>query len=225
MKKIASLMQRSISRFPTSPLVIAVAVFAAAGFGQTASPQGNAKRAADAVTGDASTISVRLDPSRTAVQFSAGTLRRIHGTFQLKTGVFALDAKSGMAQGEILVDAASEKSNDAKLDRKIAGETLESGKYPGIFFHVEKVEGHLPVKDGEQHLKLIGTFNIHGGDHPLTVDVDAVNQGQQLTLRSSFVVPYVQWGMKDASTLLMRDRNIRITIVSQATSERLEAKP
>ena len=204
--------------------VAAVAATAGMGVAQTDTPQDSTHKNAGTVTGDARTISVKLDPAQTTVEFTAGSLHRVRGTFQLKTGVFALDANSGMAQGEILVDAASEKSNDAKLDRKIAMDTLESGKYPGIFFHAEKVQGHLPVKDGEQHLKLSGSFNIHGGDHPLTVDVDALAQGQELTLRSSFVVPYVQWGMKDASTLFMRDRNIRITIVSHATSERLAAK-
>ncbi len=199
--------------------IAVVAMTAANGFAQGAS-----KGDTGEVTGGVNTVSVHLDPARTAVSFSAGSVKHVRGTFQLKTGVFALDSKSGVAQGEILIDAASEKSNDAKLDRKIQGETLESGKYPGIFFHAEKVEGHLPTADGEQHLKLSGSFNIHGADHPLTVDVDAVAQGAELTLKSTFTVPYVQWGMRDASTLLMRDRDIRVTIESHATSERLQPK-
>ena len=174
-----------------------------------------------AATAEAGTTSVHLDPARTTVTFTAGTLHRIHGTFQLKTGVFAIDSKSGMAQGEILVDAASEKSNDAKLDSRLQGETLETVKYPGIFFHAEKVSGHLPARDGTQHLKLSGSFNIHGSDHPLTVDVEASQAGSDLLLRSTFTVPYVDWGMKDASTLLMRDHNIKITVESHATSEAL----
>ncbi len=183
--------------------------------------------AQDAGTGRAATSSVHLDPARTTVAFSAGTLRRVHGTFQLKTGVFALDPKTGVAQGEILVDAASEKSNDAKLDRKIQGETLETGKYPGIFFHLEKVSGRLPSTDGAagmQHLKLSGSFNIHGADHPLAVDADVTSTGSDLLLRSTFTVPYVAWGMKDASTLFMRDHNIRITVESHGTLETLAPK-
>ena len=170
------------------------------------------------------TASVHLDPARTTVAFSAGTLKRVHGTFQLKGGVFALDRKTGVAQGEILVDAASEKSNDARLDTKIQGEVLESTKYPGIFFHLEKVMGSLPAKDGEQQLKLEGSFNIHGADHDLTVDVDAVRTGSEVLLKSTFTVPYVKWGMKDASTFFMRDRSIRITVESHGTVEGLQPK-
>lgn len=169
----------------------------------------------------ASTVSIHLDPLRTTVTFSAGSIKRVHGTFQLKGGLFALDSKTGVAQGEILVDAESEKSNDPKLDKKIGSETLESGKYPGIFFHPEKVTGSLPMKNGEVHLKLEGIFTIHGQDHSLAVDVNAVRTGSEVVLNTQFTVPYVKWGMKEASTLLMRDRDIHIAIESHGTAEGL----
>lgn len=179
-----------------------------------------AKAGSQASTG---TVSFHMDPARTTVQFTAGTLHRVHGTFQLKGGVFAVDPGSGVAQGEILVDAESEKSSDAKLDNKIRKTTLESAKYPGIFFHPEKVSGALPATDGEHHLTLQGSFNIHGADHPLTVDVLAVTHGNDVVLTSTFNVPYVQWGMQDASTFFMHDRNIRIKVESHGTAERLHA--
>ncbi len=180
-----------------------------------ASPAFWAQDAASAST------SIHLDPLRTTITFSAGSIKRVHGTFQLKGGLFALDSKSGVAQGEILVDAESEKSNDPKLDKKIGGEVLESAKYPGIFFHPEKVTGSMPVKNGEAHLKLEGIFTIHGQDHPLAVDVNAVRTGSEVVLNTQFTVPYVKWGMKDASTLLMRDRDIHLTMESHGTVEAL----
>ena len=167
----------------------------------------------------APTASIHLDPAKTTVAFSAGTLRHVRGTFQLKGGVFAVDSKTGVAQGEILVDAASEKSNDAGTDRKLRDQTLETGKYPGIFFHPEKVTGSLPAHDGEQQMQLIGSLNIHGEDHPLTVAVDAVKKGEDYFFKTTFDVPYVKWGMKDASTFLMRDRNVKITVESHGTVE------
>lgn len=170
-----------------------------------------------------STVSIHLDPARTTVQFSAGSIRRIHGTFQLKGGVFAIDNDSGVAQGEILVDAESEKSNDAKLDGKIQKETLESAKYPGIVFHPEKVSGTLPDTDGEHPLKVQGTMTIHGADHPFTIDAVAVTHGDSVVMTSTFDIPYVQWGMKDASSFFMRDRNIRIRVESHGKAERLHA--
>ncbi len=162
--------------------------------------------------------SIQLDPARTTIRFSAGTVRHVHGTFQLKKGLFAIDPKTGVAQGEILVDASSEKSDDAKLDKTIQGKVLEVGKYPEIFFHAEKVSGSLPAKDGESYIKLGGSINIHGADHPLIVDLDTSQVGNDVTFRTTFVVPYVDWGMKDASTLFMRGRKVRITIESHGTA-------
>lgn len=166
------------------------------------------------------TVSVHLDPAQTKVTFTAGTIQHVHGSFQLKGGVFAFDSTSGVAQGEILVDAESEKSNDAKLDKKIRTETLNVATYPGISFHPETVIGKLPAQDGTYHFQLKGTLTIHGTDHPLTVDVDATETNEQVAFKSTFSVPYVQWGMKDASTFFMRDRDIRVTIDSHGIAER-----
>ncbi len=165
------------------------------------------------------TVSIHLDPAKTEITFAAGTIRRIHGSFALKQGVVALDTASGVAQGEILADAESEKGNSKSMDKKIRDEVLQVSTFPGISFHPEKVSGTLPAADGETHLKLQGSFTIHGTDHPLDVDVDAVRQGGDILLKSSFDVPYVQWGMKDVSTFLMRDRNVRITVISHGTLE------
>ncbi len=192
---------------------------ASTAFAQDAADQPAAKTAVPEGTN-----SIHLDPARTTIEFSAGSFRRVHGTFQLKGGVFALDSKSGIAQGEILADPSSEKSNDARLDDRIRKETLESEKYPGMFFHPEKVSGTLPAKDGEGKITLTGSFNIHGSDHPLTVDVDTVKAGDDYTFKTTFNVPYVDWGMKDASTTFMRARIIRITMESHGTVESLHPK-
>ncbi len=211
-----------ILRLQACVLTIALTMSFAAMTGVAEAPQGSAakKGSSQLPTG---TISIHLDPARTSVQFAAGSFHRVHGTFQLKGGMFAIDPGSGLAQGEILVDAESEKSNDAKLDARIRNKTLESQKYPGIFFHPEKVSGALPETDGEHHLKLQGSFNIHGGDHPLTVDVLAVTLGEDVVLTSTFDVPYVQWGMQDAGTFFMRNRNVRIRVESHGKAERLHA--
>jgi hypothetical protein len=99
-------------------------------------------------------------------------------------------------------------------------EVLESQKYPELFFHPEKSAGTLKP-ESEQHLTLIGSFNIHGGDHPLKVDTLIAVHGDQATAKTEFDIPYVDWGMKDASTLLMHDKHVHITMVAHATVEGL----
>jgi polyisoprenoid-binding protein YceI len=175
--------------------------------------------AAAAQTAARPTLTLHFNPATTEIHYSAGgALHRIHGTFALKFGQLALDQATGVAQGQILVDAASGHSNDSKLDQKMQTQVLESQKYPEIFFHPEKSVS-TPAGQGEQHLTLIGSFNIHGADHPLKVETLLTMQGDQAAATTDFDVPYVEWGMKDASTMLMRAKSIHISMVAHATVE------
>lgn len=49
-----------------------------------------------------------------------------------------------------------------------------------------------------------GLFRIHGQDHEMTMSVEAVPAGNALDVTAHFAVPYVQWGMKNPSTLFLR---------------------
>jgi polyisoprenoid-binding protein YceI len=191
------------------------------GFAAQTNPatQARSSESAAAATQAAESVSIHLDPARTTVSFSAGSFRHVHGTFRLKGGIFALDGQTGVADGEILVDAETEKSNDAGIDRRIQQKTLETAEYPGIVFHPEKVTGSLPAESGTTHLKVAGSFTIHGKDHPLTLDILATRKGPQVLFNTTFYVPYVKWGMKDAGTFFMRDRNIKIVVESHGTIE------
>jgi polyisoprenoid-binding protein YceI len=212
---------RSFARPSLFALCLAVSVTA---FGPTRAQAQPVLLQSTATAKPGNAVSIHMDPANTTVTFTAGTFKHVKGSFALKGGLFAFDGASGVAQGEILVDAESEKSNDASLDRKIRTQTLEVAKYPGISFHPEDVIGTLPPKDGVYHFKLKGSLTIHGTDHTVTADVDATQNGDQVLLKSTFTVPYVEWGMKDAGTFLMRDRNIRVTIESHGVVERGDAK-
>ena len=84
----------------------------------------------------AETLTLHLLPEQTQIQYTIGSaLHRVHGSFALKGGQLAFDPAAGVAQGQILVDAASGHSNDKKLDAKMQNQVLESAKYPEIFFH------------------------------------------------------------------------------------------
>ena len=168
-------------------------------------------------------ITLHLDPSATEIQFSSGSaLHRVKGTFKLKGGSIAFDPKTGVAQGQILVDADSAESADKKTEAKMKSDVIESQKYPEIFFHAEKSVG--TVKRGsDQQLTLIGSFNMHGTDHPMKVIVDvAAKEDDTAVAKTEFDVPYVEWGMKSASTMLMHDKTVHISMVSHVTIEGLK---
>ncbi len=75
---------------------------------------------------------------------------------------------------------------------------LESERYPEVSFVPDRVSGALSKAN------VHGTFRIHGKDHEMTMVVEAVPAGNRLEVRTQFVVPYVAWGMKNPSTLILR---------------------
>jgi hypothetical protein len=47
-------------------------------------------------------------------------------------------------------------------------------------------------------------FTIHGSTHELLMKVKSHIEQQKVTASISFSVPYVKWGMKDPSNLLLK---------------------
>jgi polyisoprenoid-binding protein YceI len=147
---------------------------------------------------------VNLDPAQTKVEFTLGTtLHTVHGTFQLKSGQIHFDAAGGKASGAIVVDARSADTENKSRDKKMHQEILESPKYPEIIFTAQHVSGSFDPQKASQ-VDVAGTFRIHGQDHDITMTI-AVQpvSAARLQCDTHFTIPYVKWGMKDASTFLL----------------------
>ena len=164
-----------------------------------------------------SKLTLHFDPATKINWTLTSTLHTVHGTFQLKGGLVTLDEKTGVAEGEIIVETASGESGNSSRDRRMQKDVLESAKYPEAIFHPQKVTG--TVRDGAtQTITVAGNFTLHGADHPLTLQVKTELSGDTLTAKTSFVVPYVEWGMKDPSTLMLRvGKQVNVEVDSRAT--------
>jgi polyisoprenoid-binding protein YceI len=109
----------------------------------------------------------------------------------------------GPASGSIVVDATSGDSGSKSRDHKMNKDILESDKYSEIVFTPQQMKGTL-APSGQSQFQLEGTINLHGQSHPLTLDVQATAEGNSLTAETSFVIPYIQWGLKNPSALFLR---------------------
>jgi polyisoprenoid-binding protein YceI len=148
--------------------------------------------------------SLELDPAQTKVEFTLGaTLHTVHGSFQFKRGDLRFDPATGQAGGELVVDTASGATGNDSRDANMHKNILESGRYPEIVFRPDRVEGKVAA-EGASKLQLHGTFRIHGADHEMTVPVDVEAASGKYTATARFQVPYVKWGMKNASTFILR---------------------
>ena len=169
-------------------------------------------------------LKVMLDPAHTEIHWKlSGGLHSTHGTFQLKSGEIVFNPATGIAEGEILVDATTGQSGNATRDKRMQEEVLESNRYPAIFFHPTHVKGTFAAGEATQQLVGEGTFNIHGADHPLELPFKVQIAAGVVTATTRFIVPYVDWGMKNPSKFLMRvGRQVEIEVSAKGTIEQME---
>jgi len=145
-----------------------------------------------------------LDPASTTVEFTlSATLHTVHGTFKAKSGSIRFDVASGGASGSFVIDATSGNSGNESRDHKMHEEVLESGKYPEIVFTPTRVVGTVPAQ-GDSTLQVQGKFRLHGADHEVTFSVPVHVNGNEVTAKTRFAVPYVAWGLKNPSTFVLR---------------------
>ena len=159
--------------------------------------------------------SFAIDPAQTKVEFTLGSLlHTVHGDFHLKRGTLSFDPQSGKASGEIVVDASSGESGSAARDKRMHAAILEITRYPEITFRPDRVDGRV-ASEGKSEVQLHGVFAIHGVEHEILLPVTVDAGGGQNNVIGIFEVPYVKWGMKNPSTLMLRvDDKVEITIHS-----------
>lgn len=149
-------------------------------------------------------VRLELDPSQTQISFTLGdVLHTVHGTFKLRRGTIVFDPGTGKAGGLVVVDATSGDSGSHARDHKMHKDVLESAQYPEITFAPEKVQGQVLPK-GDFKAQVLGTFTLHGTNHPLTLVVQAHWAEDRVTADTSFTIPYFSWGLKNPSTLFLR---------------------
>jgi len=161
---------------------------------------------------------LRLDPAATTIAFVLGaTLHEADGSVKLAGGTLTFDADAGTAAGEIAVDATSATTDLSSRDAKMHAEVLESARFPRIAFRPSAiVVGRRDATTADVELR--GVLDLHGESRPFVVPAHLVAKDGRLAIESRFRVPYVDWGMRDVSNLILRvDRFVDVTVRSEGT--------
>lgn len=155
-------------------------------------------------TAGAKEITFQCDPAHTTAAFTLGdVLHSVRGNFQEKQCEMRFDPASGRISGGVVIDATSGQSGNGSRDGKMHKEVLDSARYPEISFRPDRAEGKLAVP-GASTIQIHGLFGIHGSEHEMTVPVAVKIAGDHWEASSQFDVPYVAWGLKNPSVLLLR---------------------
>lgn len=145
-----------------------------------------------------------VNPGASSVGFAlTGTGHEVHGTFHVSSGTIQFDPTAAKMSGSIVVSASSGESGDNGRDKNMHQKVLETERYSDVTFQPQSYTGTI-APTGDSSIQVTGVFTLHGTPHDLTVPMQVHIDGQNLTAKGSFVVPYVKWGLKDPSIFILK---------------------
>jgi polyisoprenoid-binding protein YceI len=160
---------------------------------------------------------LKFDPAKTAIAFSlSGWPHDTHGTFKLMRGLVRIYPATGKMDGMVVVDASSGNSGETIRDARMSAGILEAPRFPEISFAPQQVQSHGDPQ-GEFAVKVRGLMSLHGIQHDFTVDALVRRGANDAAIHCSFVIPYVEWGLKDPSILLFKvSKEVRLDLTTSA---------
>ena len=154
--------------------------------------------------GSAQKQTMTVDPASSNVAFAlTGTGHEVHGTFHVSKGTIGFDRSAPAMSGSIVVSAASGDSGEKSRDKKMHSDVLDVVHYADVTFDPKSYQGTI-APSGDSKIQVSGVFTLHGTPHDITVPMQVHIDGTNVTAKGSFVVPYVQWGLKDPSIMFLK---------------------
>ena len=164
----------------------------------------------------AAPVTLTLDPAETRVSFAVGsTLHLVEGTARLVEGEVRFDSEGGAASGRIAIDARSAQTGNSRRARTLHADVLESERFALIVFVPERVEV-LRVSGSEAEVRVAGRLDLHGNVRPIAISAQLRADGGRLAVDARFALPYLEWGVGDPDTFLLK--------VDDVVNIRVEAK-
>jgi len=114
-----------------------------------------------------------------------------------------------------VVVSGSADTDKPKRDKKMHSAVLLSSEHQRIAIRAESIEGALEL-EGTSEFVLVGTMELIGAEHPIRVPMTVTIDGGAASVDATFTVPYVEWGLKDPSTFVLRvGKEVPVTIKSE----------
>jgi len=145
-----------------------------------------------------------VNPASSNVSFSlGGNTHPVNGTFHVQSGVIEFDRSAATISGNVVVAAGSGDSGDKGRDRKMTNDVLDAAHFADVSFVPKSYQGTIATT-GDSTIQVTGVFTLHGSAHDLTVPMQIHMDGINLTAKTHFTIPYVQWGLHDPSVFILK---------------------
>ena len=149
-----------------------------------------------AVNPDASEVKMRLNTTHEVV----------NGTFHIQSGSIEFDRSAARMSGSVAVLAGSGKTGNDSRDKKMNKDILKVDQYATVSFAPKAYTGTI-ASSGDSTIQVSGVITLLSNPHDLTIPMQIHMDGSKATARAQFVVPYVQWGLKNPSFMFWKAEN------------------
>jgi polyisoprenoid-binding protein YceI len=105
--------------------------------------------------------------------------------------------------GSVVVLAGSGKTGNDSRDKKMNKDILKVEQYATVSFEPKTYTGTIALS-GDSNIQVTGIFTLLGTPHQITVPILVHLEGTTATGTAHFVVPYIQWGLKNPSFLIWK---------------------
>ena len=173
-------------------------------------PAALAQHQAFAVNPDASEVKIMLNTTHEVV----------NGTFHIQSGSIEFDRSASHISGIVIVAAGSGKTGNDSRDKKMNKDILKVDEYATVSFAPKTYTGTI-ASSGDSTIQVSGVFTLLGIPHDLTIPMQIHMDGSKATVRAHFIIPYVQWGLKNPSFMFWKAENdvaIDLNLVGQISN-------
>jgi hypothetical protein len=128
------------------------------------------------------------------------------GAFHVQSGSIGFDRGAQAMSGSVIVLAGSGKTGNGSRDKKMYKDILEVEQHATVTFEPKTYAGTIAAS-GDSAIQITGIFTLLGTPHLITVPAQIHFEGTNAVAKAHFVVPYVQWGLKNPSFLVWKADN------------------
>ena len=143
-----------------------------------------------------------VNPDASEVKMKLNTTHEVvDGTFHIQSGSIEFDRRNPKMSGSVTVLGGSGKTGNDSRDKKMNKDILKVDQYTIVSFAPKTYTGTI-APSGDSTIQVSGVLTLLGNPHDLTIPMQIHMDGLKATARVQFVVPYVQWGLKNPSFLI-----------------------
>ena len=147
------------------------------------------------------------NPDASEVKMTLKTTHEVvNGAFHIQSGSIEFDPSAARMSGSVVVLAGSGKTGNDSRDKKMYKDILLVEQHATVSFEPKSYAGVM-APSGDSTIQVTGIFTLLGTPHEITIPILVHLEGTTATAKAHFVVPYVQWGLKNPSFLVWKADN------------------